>query len=165
MPAPGTQAGVADLVDLRLGDFRRPPVDAHVTLVTCPYRAFGHLDDDDARRDALTAVHDLLVPDGRFVFDVFTPLDPAVDIRGGDWVERAAGVWERDRWDREGDRMTVSVRSGTDRVDLRFALAPRERWRGLLEETGFEVFACYGWFDRSPCAAGGTAIWVARRAA
>ena len=61
--------------------------------------------------------------------------------------------------------MTVSVRSGTDRVDLRFALPPRDRWRGLLEETVFEVFACYGWFARSPCAAGGTAIWMALRPA
>ena len=28
-------------------------------------------------------------------------------------------------------------------------LSPRE-WRELLEESGFTVEACYGWFDRSP---------------
>jgi len=28
-------------------------------------------------------------------------------------------------------------------------LSPDE-WRSLLEQAGFEVEACYGWFDRSP---------------
>ena len=26
----------------------------------------------------------------------------------------------------------------------------REEWQQLLEETGFSVEACYGWFDRTP---------------
>ena len=49
------QAGVGDLVDLRLGDLRRPPVEERVPLVTSPFRAFLHLDSDDARLEALTA--------------------------------------------------------------------------------------------------------------
>src|ERR671917_2829939 len=34
------QAGVAHLVDLRVGDLREPNVEERVPLVTCPFRAF-----------------------------------------------------------------------------------------------------------------------------
>jgi SAM-dependent methyltransferase len=45
--AEGAQkAGVAALVDLRLGDLRTPPVDERVKLVTCPFRAYLHLASD-----------------------------------------------------------------------------------------------------------------------
>ena len=36
-------AGVADLLDLRLGDLRKPPVDEQVPLVICPFRSYLHL--------------------------------------------------------------------------------------------------------------------------
>jgi hypothetical protein len=39
-------------------------------------------------------------------------------------------------------------------------LAPEE-WRALLETGGFEVEACYGWFDRSPYAGGEDMVWIA----
>jgi hypothetical protein len=38
-----------------------------------------------------------------------------------------------------------------------------EEWHALLEETGFEVLACYGWFDRRPYAGGEDTVWIARR--
>ena len=43
-------AGVADRLDLRRGDLRRPPVDERVLLVTCPFRAFLHLPTDVVER-------------------------------------------------------------------------------------------------------------------
>src|SRR6059058_639609 len=49
------QAGVAERVDLRLGDLRRPPVDERVALVTCPFRAYLHLPTDEDRLEALRA--------------------------------------------------------------------------------------------------------------
>jgi hypothetical protein len=39
-------------------------------------------------------------------------------------------------------------------------LSPDE-WRILLEEAGFEVEACYGWFDRSPYRGSEDTIWIA----
>jgi hypothetical protein len=36
-------------------------------------------------------------------------------------------------------------------------------WRTLLEETGFEIEECYGWFDRNPFTGGEDTIWIARR--
>ena len=44
------EAGVADRLDVRLGDLRRPPVDERVALVTCPFRAYLHLATDEERR-------------------------------------------------------------------------------------------------------------------
>jgi len=41
-------------------------------------------------------------------------------------------------------------------------LAPHE-WRELLEATGFQVEACYGWFDRTPYAGGEDTVWIAQR--
>ena len=65
------EAGVSDLVELRLGDLRRPPVLERVRLVTCPFRALLHLSSDGERLEALRAVYLLLEPGGRFAFDVF----------------------------------------------------------------------------------------------
>src|SRR5439155_26095679 len=42
--ARGEEAGVADLLDLREGDLRQPPVTERVDLVTCPFRALLHLE-------------------------------------------------------------------------------------------------------------------------
>src|SRR6266542_788459 len=66
--ARGDAAGVADLLDLRLGDLRDPPVSERVSLVTCPFRTFLHLSNDEERLAALRAAHDLLVASGRLIF-------------------------------------------------------------------------------------------------
>ena len=49
------EAGIADRLDLRLGDLRKPPVDELVSLVTCPFRAYLHLATDEERLEALHA--------------------------------------------------------------------------------------------------------------
>ena len=36
-------------------------------------------------------------------------------------------------------------------------------WRALLERAGFDVLACYGWFDRRPYRGGEDMVWIARR--
>src|SRR5947209_12528524 len=85
---PARQAGVGERVDLRLGDLRRPPVDERVPLVTCPFRAYLHLRDDDERLEALSAAHALLQPGGKLVFDVFTPSREDIEETHGRWIER-----------------------------------------------------------------------------
>src|SRR6185312_8084599 len=45
--AEARKAGVHELLELRLGDLRHPPVDERVNLVTCPFRAFLHLATDE----------------------------------------------------------------------------------------------------------------------
>jgi hypothetical protein len=38
----------------------------------------------------------------------------------------------------------------------------RDEWQRLLEETGFSVEGCYGWFDRTPYRGGEDMIFLAR---
>ena len=158
-------SGVAHLLDLRLGDVRDPPVAESVPLVTCPFRAYLHLQDDADRLAALRAARRILAPGGRLVFDVFAP--GAIDVAEthGRWLEREPGIYERAEWDTVRRTLTLSVRGASGASTMALAwLAPHE-WRSLLERAGFTVEACYGWFDRRPYAGGEDTVWVARPAA
>ena len=156
-------AGVEHLLDLRLGDLRDPPVSERVRLVTSPFRALLHLETDAERRRALAAVHRLLVPGGRFVFDVFAPSTEDVEETHDRWLEREPGIWERARWDLESRVLTLDVRSHESRASMRLAWLPADAWQALLEAAGFEIVACYGWFDLRPYTGGEDSIWLARR--
>ncbi|HEX6680665.1 MAG TPA: class I SAM-dependent methyltransferase, partial [Gaiellaceae bacterium] len=81
-------AGVAELLDLRLGDLRAPPVAERVELVVCPFRSFLHLHTDEERLAALVAARELLVDGGRLIFDVFAPGDDDIAETHGRWLER-----------------------------------------------------------------------------
>ena len=156
-------AGVTARLDLRLGDLREPPVRERVELVTCPFRSLLHMRDDGDRRRALTAARELLIPGGRLVFDVFAPGSADVEETHGRWLEREPGIWERADWDVETKTLTLSVRGDTGEATMALSwLAPHE-WQELLESTGFEVEACYGWFDRTPYAGGEDTVWIAQR--
>jgi SAM-dependent methyltransferase len=156
-------AGVEHLLDLRLGDLRSPPVSECVPLVISPFRALLHLETDAERRQALAAVHRLLEPGGRFVFDVFAPSAEDVEETHDRWLEREPGIWERARWDLENRVLTLDVRSRESKASMRLAWLPADGWRALLEEAGFAIVACYGWFDLRPYAGGEDSIWLARR--
>ena len=155
-------AGVAELIDLRLGDLTAPPVEERVRLVTCPFRSFLHLLDDGERLRALRAGRELLVPGGRLVFDVFAPSADDIAETNGRWLEREPGIFERADWDTRERTLTLSVRgdSGSTRFVLAW-LSPDE-WRALLERAGFQVLGCYGWFDKRPYRGGEDTIWIAR---
>jgi SAM-dependent methyltransferase len=156
-------AGVSHLVDLRLGDLRDPPVTERVRLVTSPFRAFLHLETDAERRRTLAAVHRLLEPGGRFVFDVFAPSVEDVEETHGRWLEREPDIWELALWDLDRRVLTLQVRGPESESSLSLTWLPNEEWRVLLEEAGFEIVACYGWFDLRPYAGGEDSIWLARR--
>jgi SAM-dependent methyltransferase len=155
------EAGVADRLDLRLGDLRRPPVDERVALVTCPFRAYLHLSTDEERLQALRAAQALLRPDGRLVFDVFAPSREDIEETHGRWIEREPGIDERADWDLAAQTLTLSVRGAGGESTLQLSWLEPERWHSLLAEAGFEVAACYGWFDRRPYAGGEDTVWIA----
>jgi len=159
------EAGVSDLVELRLGDLRIPPVPELVPLVTCPFRALLHLESDAERLDTLRAVYRLLLPGGRFVFDVFAPSIEDVEETNGRWLEREPGIWERADWDLDRRVLTLAVRGEAGETAMRLAWRAPEEWRLLLEQAGFEVEAMYGWFDLRPYDAGEDTLWIARRPA
>jgi SAM-dependent methyltransferase len=155
--------GVAELLDLRLGDLRRPPVTERVRLITCPFRSLLHLESDEERLRTLRAVYGLLLPGGRFVFDVFAPSREDVEDTHGRWLEREPGIWERADWDLNRRVLTLSVRGKTGETRMQLAWRSAEEWRHLLERTGFELVECYGWFDMRPYEGGEDSVWIARR--
>jgi SAM-dependent methyltransferase len=155
------EAGVDDRLDLRLGDLRRPPVGERVALVTCPFRAYLHLATDEERLEALEAAHAVLRPEGRLVFDVFAPSREDIDETHGLWIEREPGIDERADWDLAAQTLTLSVRGATGESTMVLWWLEPERWHSLLAEAGFEVDACYGWFDRRPYAGGEDSVWIA----
>ena len=154
-------AGVA--VDLRVGDLREPPVTERVPLVICPFRSLLHMHTDDDRLSVLAAAYELLVPGGRFVFDVFSP-DPADIAETNDrWLEREPGIFEHALWDESARTLTLTVRGEERETTMALAWLSPDEWRSLLEQAGFEIEACYGWFDRSPYMGREDTVWVARR--
>jgi SAM-dependent methyltransferase len=156
-------AGVSELIDLRLGDITAPPVEERVGLVTCPFRSFLHLLDDDARLRALRASRELLVPGGRLVFDVFAPGADDIANTHGRWLEREPGIFERADWDSRARTLTLSVRGDSGATTFTLAWLSLDEWRALLEQAGFQVLGCFGWFDRRPYAGGEDTVWIARR--
>ena len=156
-------ARVLELVDLRLGDLRSPPVRERVQLVLCPFRAYLHLLTDDERRQALAAAYTLLLPGGRLVFDVFAPDATDIAETHGRWLEREPGIEERADWDAAARAFTLRVRSGGDETAMALAWVSPDEWRTLLVAAGFEILGHFGWFDRSAYAGGEDSVWIARR--
>jgi SAM-dependent methyltransferase len=150
-------------LDLRVGDLRRPPLDERVPLVICPFRSYLHLADEAERREALAAARRALVPAGRLVFDVFAPGPEDIAETHGRWIEREPGIWERADWDTERRTLTLGVRGHGTETTMTLSWIEPDAWRRLLGESGFELEACYGWFDRRPYAGGEDTIFVARR--
>ncbi len=161
--AHANEAGVADLLDLRVGDLRDPPVDERTALVTCPFRALLHLHTDPERLEGLRAAYAILLPGGRFVFDVFAPTLDDVEDTDGRWIEREPGIWERADWDLERRVLTLSVSGANGETRMHLAWQAPDEWRQLLDEAGFEEIRCYGWFDMRPFAGGEDTVWIARR--
>ena len=155
-------AGVADLLDLRLGDLCTPLVEEQVPLVICPFRSYLHLADDGERVEALAAARALLVPGGRLIFDVFEPKPDDIAETHGRWLEREPGIYERAHWDAEARTLTLSVRGPEGAATMSLAWISRKEWQEILEETGFVVEACFGWFDRTPYRGGEDMIFIAR---
>jgi len=151
-------AGVG--LDLRLGDFRDPPVEGPLPLVTIPFRSVLHMQSDADRRAVLGAVHRLLAPQGRFVFDVFCPAAQDIAETHARWLEREPGIFERADWDEARQRLTLRVRGRGAEAKLDLAWLSVSQWRELLGSEGFVVEELYGWFDHSPWDGHEDSIWV-----
>ena len=154
-------SGVAELLDLRLGDLRNPPVSGKVSLAISPFRAFLHLLSNEERRLALTRIRDLLRPGGRLVFDVFAPSSDDIAETHGRWIEREPEIFERADWDAEKRLLTLQVRAPDGETSMDLAWLSQPEWRELLERSGFAIEACYGWFDRSSYDGGPDMVFLA----
>jgi ubiquinone/menaquinone biosynthesis C-methylase UbiE len=159
------ERGVTERLDLRQGDLRRPPVDERVPLVLIPFRSLLHMQNEDDRLAALAAAYELLEPGGRLVFDVFAPATDDIEATHGRWIEREPGIFERAVWDKDARTLTLSVRGGESASTMSLSWLSPPEWSELIERSGFELEALYGWFDRRAYEGGEDTVWVARRPA
>ncbi len=158
----GEEHGVADLLDLRVGDLREPPVDGTVPLVICPFRSLLHMPDEAEKLRALRAAHELLEPGGHLVFDVFAPSREDIAETNGLWLEREQDIFERADWDEASRTLRLSVRSGDSAASMDLHWLSAIEWRRLIDEAGFDVASLYGWFDRRPYRGDEDMIWICR---
>jgi SAM-dependent methyltransferase len=162
--AAADEAGVANLIDLRLGDLREPPVTERVPLVICPFRSLLHMETEDEKLRALGAARALLANEGRFVFDVFAPSREDIAETDGRWLEREPGIFERADWDEASRTLSLSVRSAAAETTFGLHWLSAPEWLRLLDEAGFGVDALYGWFDLRPQDGEEDMVFVCRRA-
>src|SRR5438067_7379 len=123
-------------LDLRVGDLRHPPVAENVPLVICPFRSLLHMHTDEDRRRVLVAAHDLLLPGGLFVFDVFTPDAQDIEQTQRRWVEREPGIFEHAVWDEEARTLTLSVRGQEGETTMSLPWLSPDDCRTRIEAVG-----------------------------
>jgi hypothetical protein len=121
-------------------------LDEPTDLVICPFRAMLHLRDHAERVEVMRRVRDALVPGGRFAWNAFV-FDPGI-------AAEIDGVWREEHGVRNRSTYDYTQR----RIDLELenlAIVPlwwveREEWEAAIAESGLELVALYGWFDRRP---------------
>ena len=139
-------AGAVVALELREGDMRELELDEATDLVICPARAMLHLSSHDERVTVMRRVGAILVPGGRFVWNAFV-FDPAVAQEiGGIWRDEN-GIRNRSTYDFEKRRIDLELESGAA-VSLWWV--ERGEWEAAIDESGLEVEALFGWFDRRP---------------
>ncbi len=147
-------------LDLRLGDMRELALGETTDLVICPFRSLLHLPGHDDRLHVFRRVAATLDPGGRFAWNAFV-FDPEIAAElDGQWREQG-GVRHRVDYHYDERRIDLTLDGGPT-VPLWWA--EPEEWDRLVEESGLEVEARYGWFDRSPFdESSREAVYVARR--
>ena len=167
--SPAMLAGASDRahaagveLDLRLGDMRELALGETTDLVICPFRSLLHLPGHDDRLRVFRRVATTLDPGGRFAWNAFV-FDPEIAAElDGQWREQG------------GVRHRVDYHSDERRIDLTLDGGPTvplwwaepEEWDRLVEESGLELEARYGWFDRRRFdESSREAVYVARKPA
>jgi SAM-dependent methyltransferase len=155
------EAAGADLLDLRLADMRDLELDEPAALVYCPARALLHLRTWADRRLVFDRVAASLLPNGRFAWNAFA-FDHAI-------ASRLDGQRQQ-----EPLPHTLRYAVGDSRVDIvldsgetsSLWWATKNEWHGLIDVSGLELEALYGWFDRRPFDDESREfVWIARKPA
>jgi SAM-dependent methyltransferase len=134
----------ADL-DLREADMRDFALDEPAALVYCPFRGLLHLPTWHDKRRVFERVAASLAPGGRFAWNAFA------------FDGRIAAAVEGHHPD---DPVPHTIRQAfpDNRVDVELDAGgaislwwvTRSEWEGLIDVSGLEVEALYGWFDKRP---------------
>jgi hypothetical protein len=152
--------GVA--LDKRAGDNRALELHLPAELLTSPVSKRQHLPTWHDRRRVFERVAASLRPGGRFAWNafVFSPW-VATDYHGM-WRDEN-GVRIRVDHVPADNRLTVALESGESTT---LWWVTRSEWEGLIDVSGLEVEALYGWFDRRPFdEESAEMVWVVRKPA
>jgi SAM-dependent methyltransferase len=171
MLAKAREAATAAGVDLELreSDMREFSLDEPAALVYCPYRALLHLPTWADRRRVFERVAAALRPGGRFAWNAFV-FDPHIAVRM-DGVARphldSETLWEYAAHHPADNRIDVTAyvgEPGLEPRNLKLWWLTRSEWEGLIDVSGLEVEALYGWFDKRPFDDESREfVWVARK--
>jgi hypothetical protein len=168
--AAADEAGVE--LELRKGDMRELELDEPAALIYCPYRALLHLSTWAERRRTFERVAAALLPGGRFAWNAFV-FNPHIAARNDGTAQphgsRSDEIWEYVEQAPGDNRVDVTAfvgRPGQGGRSLSLWWVTRSEWEGLLDVSGLETEALYGWFDRRPFDDKSPEfVWVARKPA
>ncbi len=138
-------------VEFREGDFRDFSVEEPVDLVICPFRALLHASTWADKRRVFECAAAALNSGGRFAWNSFV-FSPFIAARNHDQRQTRGGdLWEHIRQVPADNRIDLTRGRG-DRDDGMVQLwwATKSEWDGLIDVSGLELDALYGWFDRRP---------------
>ena len=147
-------------LDLRQGDMRELSLEEPAALVYCPFRSLGHLPTWRDRRTVFERVASALRPGGRFAWNFFV-FDPNVAAEiDGVWRDQN-GVRHRCDYHPADNRVDVTLESG---AAISLWWLTRSEWEALIDVSGLELEALYGWFDRRAFDASSREfVWVVRK--
>jgi SAM-dependent methyltransferase len=156
-------------LDLREGDMRELSLEEPAALVYCPYRSLLHLPSWAERRGLFERVSSSLQPGGRFAWNAFVfNHASASEIDGR--ARRHLGsddIWELIEHTPADSRIDITVfvgRPGDEPRSITLWWTTKSEWEGLLDVSGLETEALYGWFDRRPFDDESKEfVWVARK--
>ena len=140
--------------DMRVFDLEDP-----AALITCPFRSLLHLPTWYDRRQVFERVAANLRPGGRFAWNAFVfDFSIAANLHGR-WQEEP--VWHRIDQVPADNRIDITLETGP-RISLWWV--SRGEWEALIDVSGLETEALYGWFDRRPFDEESREfVWVARK--
>lgn len=146
-------------LELREGDMRDLSLDEPAALVICPFRSLLHLPTWQDRRLVFERVTAALRPGGKFAWNAFV-------------FDFTIAVQLHSRWQEEPVRHRIEHAPADNRIDITVQAGPRislwwvsrGEWEGLLDVSGLEAEALYGWFDGRPFDQESREfVWVARK--
>jgi SAM-dependent methyltransferase len=146
-------------LDLREGDMRELALDEPASLVYCPARSLLHLPTWADRRRVFERVAAALSPSGRFAWNAFVFDHKVACALDGEWRDEP----ERHRNDYApaDNRIDLTIASG---ASISLWWMTRGEWDALLDVSGLETEALYGWFDRRPFEEDSREfVWVVRK--